>query len=42
MDSSVDERLARAATLPAPLYTDPAVLAAEKAAAMEPPRVPER
>jgi len=31
MDFSVDERLARAATLPAPLYTDPAVLAAEKA-----------
>ncbi len=30
MDFSVDERLARAATLPAPLYTDPAVLAAEK------------
>jgi choline monooxygenase len=31
MDFSVDERLARAATLPAPVYTDPAVLAAEKA-----------
>jgi phenylpropionate dioxygenase-like ring-hydroxylating dioxygenase large terminal subunit len=30
MDFSVDERLARAATLPAPLYTDPAVLAAER------------
>src|SRR5512132_1776815 len=30
MDVSVDERLARAATLPAPLYRDPAVLAAEK------------
>ena len=30
MDFSVDERLARAATLPAPLYTDPAVLAVEK------------
>jgi len=42
MDVSVDERLARAATLPAPLYTDPAVLAVEKAAAMEPPRAPGR
>jgi len=30
MDFTVDERLARAATLPAPLYTDPAVLAREK------------
>jgi choline monooxygenase len=31
MDFSVDERLARAATLPAPAYADPAVLAGEKA-----------
>ena len=31
MDFTVDERLARAATLPAPVYTDPAVLAREKA-----------
>lgn len=30
MDFPVDERLARAATLPAYVYTDPAVLAAEK------------
>lgn len=30
MDFTVDERLARAATLPAPVYTDPAVLAREK------------
>jgi len=30
MDFVVDERLARAATLPAPVYTDPAVLAAER------------